>query len=74
MFDHSLSIKCRFCLLSMCRFVFSPISDMEKRLGSETAELRSDISNLNKKLNYLETTHKNSREHIDRIFKSGSRS
>lgn len=47
---------------------------MEKRLGSETAELKSDISNLNKKLNYLETTHKNSREHIDRIFKSGGRS
>ena len=54
--------------------MFSPISDMEKRLGSETAGLKSDISNLNKKLNYLETTHKNSREHIDRIFRSGGRS
>ena len=47
---------------------------MGMRLESETAELKSDISNLNKKLNYLETTHKNSREHIDRIFKSGGRS
>lgn len=50
------------------------MNDMEKRLGSEAAELKSDISNLNKKLNYLETTHKNSREHIDRIFKSDGRS
>ncbi|KAL8975087.1 MAG: hypothetical protein Q9197_000694 [Variospora fuerteventurae] len=46
---------------------------VEKRLASETAELKSDISSLNKKLHYLETTHKNSREHIDQIFKSGRR-
>jgi len=47
---------------------------MEKRLSSETAELKSDVSNLNKKLHYLETTHKNSREHIEKIMQSGSRS
>ncbi|CAF9909999.1 hypothetical protein IMSHALPRED_008526 [Imshaugia aleurites] len=55
-------------------FVFSPTSDIEKRLSSETAELKSDISNLNKKLHYLETTHKNSREHIEKIILSGGRS
>ncbi|MCJ1406881.1 hypothetical protein MMC19_000951 [Ptychographa xylographoides] len=55
-------------------FVFSPTPDVQKRLASETAELKSDISNLNKKLHYLETTHKNSREHIDQIFRSGGRS
>lgn len=49
------------------------MADVEKRLSSETAELKSDISNLNKKLHYLETTHKNSREHIDKIIKSGGR-
>lgn len=53
------------------RFICSPMTDVEKRLTSETDELKSDISNLNKKLHYLETTHKNSREHIDQIFKSG---
>ena len=55
------------------RFVLSPSSEMEKRLASDTAVLKSDISNLNKKLHYLETTYKNSREHIDQILKSGGR-
>lgn len=55
------------------RFVFSPTAEVEKRLSSETAELKLDISNLNKKLHYLEMTHKNSREHIDQIFKPGGR-
>ncbi len=48
--------------------------DVEKRLSSETTELKSDISNLNKKLHYLETTYKNSREHIEKIMQSGARS
>ena len=55
------------------RFVFSPTSDVEQRLSSETEELKSDISNLNKKLHYLETTHKNSREHIEKMMQSGGR-
>lgn len=49
------------------------MADVEKRLSSETTELKLDISNLNKKLHYLETTHKNSRDHIEQIFKSGGR-
>ncbi|CAF9926719.1 MAG: hypothetical protein ALECFALPRED_003513 [Alectoria fallacina] len=55
-------------------FVFSPTSDVEKRLSSETAELKSDISNLNKKLHYLETTHKNSRESFEKLIQPGGRS
>lgn len=55
------------------RFVFSPIAEVDKRLTAETTELKSDVENLGKKLQYLETTHKNSREHIDQIFKSGGR-
>ncbi|KAI4258241.1 MAG: hypothetical protein LQ352_001294 [Teloschistes flavicans] len=54
-------------------FMFVPIDGVQKRLESETTELRSEISNLNKKLHYLETTHENSRKHIDQIFKSGGR-
>ncbi|KAA6411075.1 MAG: prefoldin subunit 1 [Lasallia pustulata] len=54
-------------------FVSKPMADVEKRLSSETAELKSDISNLNKKLHYLETTHKNSKDHIEQIFQSGGR-
>ena len=50
------------------------MADVKKKLSSQTAELRSDVSSLNKKLHYLETTHKNSREHIDKIIQSGGRS
>lgn len=55
------------------RFVATPIPVIDKRLSTERDELKSDISNLEKKLHYLETTHKNSREHIEQIFRSGSR-
>ncbi|KAG9239457.1 Prefoldin [Amylocarpus encephaloides] len=55
-------------------FVSSPIAEVDKRLNKETSEIKSDVENLGKKLQYLETTHKNSREHIDQIFKSGGRS
>ena len=63
------------CSLSnaISRFVFRPQTSVKKRLSSEASEMKSDISNLNKKLNYLETTYKNSREHIDQIFKSTSK-
>lgn len=54
-------------------FMCTPVTKVQTRLVTETTELRSDIANLNKKLHYLETTHKNSREHIDQIFKSGGR-
>lgn len=55
------------------RFVLSPTADVERRLSSEAAELKSDINKLEKRLHYLETTHKNSRDNIDQILKSGGR-
>ncbi len=55
------------------RFVFSPTTEVDRRLTAETTDLKTDVENLNKKLHYLETTHKNSREHIAQIFKSGGR-
>ncbi|KAI9677095.1 MAG: hypothetical protein M1817_006934 [Caeruleum heppii] len=51
-------------------FVFSPTDAVERRLSSQVGELKSDMSNLEKKLHYLQTTHKNSRQHIDQIFSS----
>ncbi|KAL8817568.1 MAG: hypothetical protein Q9223_003631 [Gallowayella weberi] len=54
-------------------FMFTPTENVQTRLVSETTELKSDISSLNKKLHYLETTYKNSREHIDQIFKSSGK-
>jgi len=54
-------------------FISSPIAEMDKRLSKETAELKLEVQNMGKKLHYLETTHKNSREHIDQIFSGGGR-
>ncbi|KAL8835297.1 MAG: hypothetical protein Q9170_003383 [Blastenia crenularia] len=54
-------------------FMCTPANNVQTRLALETAELKSDITSLNKKLHYLDTTHKNSREHIDQIFRSGGR-
>jgi prefoldin subunit 1 len=53
--------------------VSSPIAETDKRLKRETADLKLEVQNLGKKLHYLETTHKNSREHIDQIFSGGGR-
>lgn len=55
------------------RFVATPVSTVDKRLSTESAALKKDITDLEKKLHYLETTFKNSREHINRILQtSGS--
>ncbi len=54
--------------------MFSPPEEVEKKISANVAELKSDVANLNKKLHYLETTHKNSREHIEKIIRSGGRS
>ena len=67
------SLRGRWTYVFHSRFVYSPKTAVEKRLSSETTELKCDITNMNKKLHYLETTHKNSREHIDQIFRSGGR-
>jgi len=54
-------------------FVATPITTVDKRLSTESAALKKDITELEKKLHYLETTYKNSREHIDRILQTGAR-
>ena len=55
--------------VSLSRFINHPQDEVAKQLVNETKELQGDIGNLNKKLHYLETTHKNSREHIEQIFR-----
>ncbi|KAM5505378.1 hypothetical protein McanMca71_001288 [Microsporum canis] len=54
-------------------FVATPIDKVNTRLSKETKELKTDIANLEKRLHYLETTHKNSREHIEQMLRSGGR-
>ncbi|KAL9624914.1 MAG: hypothetical protein Q9160_000961 [Pyrenula sp. 1 TL-2023] len=54
-------------------FVASPKSTVNKRLSDETSSLKGEITGLEKRLHYLETTHKNSREHINKILQTGGR-
>ncbi|KAK2626101.1 hypothetical protein QTJ16_004363 [Diplocarpon rosae] len=54
-------------------FVFSPTADVNKRLKTESNGLSADVENLGKRLQYLETTFKNSQAHMGQIFKSGGR-
>lgn len=53
------------------RFVNVPIDAVNKRLTREGTEASSEITNLEKKLHYHETTHKNSRDNLEQILKSG---
>ncbi|KZF26296.1 Prefoldin [Xylona heveae TC161] len=55
-------------------FVLTPLENVKDRLAAEKEELKSDINNLEKKLQYLETTHKNSRDHIEHMLKATGRS
>jgi prefoldin subunit 1 len=38
------------------------------RLNEEGKELKSDVGNLEKKLHYLETTYKNSKEGFEKLL------
>ncbi|KAL1973457.1 hypothetical protein VTN31DRAFT_6092 [Thermomyces dupontii] len=52
-------------------FVATPIPTVDKRLSTESEKLKGDIGNLEKRLHYLETTQKNSREHIEQMLRGG---
>jgi prefoldin subunit 1 len=49
------------------------MNTIDKRLSSESGDLKADITGLEKKLHYLEMTHKNSRENLEQILKSGGK-
>lgn len=55
------------------RFVAVPNKTVNDRLTAESASLKKDIAELEKKLHYQETTFKNSREHIEKILQTGAR-
>ena len=69
---HSFFTRCSTKSIALIRFVLTPPKAVEGRLSSEASEIQNDISNLEKKLNYLETTNKNSKEHLDRLFRSSA--
>lgn len=49
----------------------TPTDEVKQRLSKEDGTLKSDVSNLEKRLQYLETTFKNSRENLDKVLKAG---
>lgn len=52
----------------MTRFASLPVSELRDKLEKQTQDLEGDVDKLSKRLLYLETTQKNSREHIDQML------
>lgn len=57
----------------MCalRFVLTFTTDVKTRQAKEGEAIKDEMKNLEKKLHYLETTYKNSTEHMEALFKRG---
>lgn len=56
--------------LTVCRFALTTLPTLRQKLELQTKDLESDVDKLNKRLVYLETTHKNSREHIEQMLRT----
>ena len=54
-------------------FVAVPMNDLNKRLTNGSTVLKKEITELEKKLHYQETTFKNSSQYIEKILQSGAR-
>ncbi|KAH7369136.1 prefoldin subunit [Plectosphaerella cucumerina] len=51
-------------------FVAMPRGKLNAKLEGQVKQKEGEVDQLGKKLHYLETTFKNSREHIDKMLKS----
>ncbi|PHH58710.1 hypothetical protein CDD81_4801 [Ophiocordyceps australis] len=51
-------------------FASIPLPMLRRKLERQTKELAGDVDKLNQRLLYLETTHKNSRVHIEQMLRS----
>ncbi|KAM4059316.1 prefoldin subunit [Hirsutella rhossiliensis] len=51
-------------------FALTTLPSLRQKLEFQTKDLESDVDKLNKRLVYLETTHKNSREHIEQMLRT----
>ncbi|KAL2207144.1 Prefoldin [Sarocladium strictum] len=49
-------------------FAQLPVSELRQKLDRQTQDLVAEVERLNKRLLYLETTHKNSRDHIEQML------
>ncbi|KAL2105557.1 hypothetical protein VUR80DRAFT_8172 [Thermomyces stellatus] len=53
-------------------FVATPIPSLSEKLEGQVKTLDEELEKLRKRLIYLETTQKNSRDHIEQMFKQGA--
>ena len=52
------------------RFVSLPVTALREKLDKQSHDLEGEVEKLGQRLLYLETTHKNSREHIEQMLRS----
>jgi len=52
------------------RFIQAPTKEVIQRLDTEGGELKGEVDALEKKLHYLETTYKNSRQGFEQLMRS----
>ncbi|KAK3311190.1 Prefoldin [Chaetomium strumarium] len=52
-------------------FVAVPVPALQEKLGGQMKDIETEVDALGKRLHYLETTAKNSQEHIEKILKGG---
>ncbi|KAL2132570.1 hypothetical protein VTI74DRAFT_3625 [Chaetomium olivicolor] len=52
-------------------FVSVPVPALQDKLSSQIKEIEGEVDGMGKRLHYLETTAKNSQEHIEKMLKGG---
>ena len=55
-------------LMQRARFVCTPAADVQKRLRSDDADIKADMSSLTKKMDYMELTYQNSRKALEQVL------
>lgn len=55
-------------------FVAIPVPSLQSKLEGQIKDMQADVEGLTKRLHYLETTAKNSQEHIDKMLKGAAQS
>lgn len=51
------------------RFVAIPVPTLQDKLGSQIKGIETEVDSLGKRLHYLETTAKNSQDHIEKMLR-----
>ena len=56
------------------RFVAIPVPALQNKLEGQMKDMQTEVESLGKRLHYLETTAKNSQEHIEKMLKGAGQS